>query len=129
MDNFPVETMAALSESERVIAVHASPHRDRTRQWDYDTSISGWRILAQRINPLRRPLRSPSLVSTILRAQEINSAHRSKSSASLADLLLQMDVRAYGFLDFGSYRAIAWAGYETALEPLREWKERRLSRN
>jgi predicted acylesterase/phospholipase RssA/CRP-like cAMP-binding protein len=129
MDNFPVETMAALSESERVIAVHASPHQDRTRQWDYDTSISGWRILAQRINPLRRPLRSPSLVSTILRTQEINSAHRSKSSASLADLLLQMDVREFGFLDFGSYRAIARAGYETAVEPLREWKEGRLSRD
>ena len=32
-----------------------------------------------------------------------------------------------GFLDFAAYEAIAQAGYEAALEPLRKWQEKRLS--
>jgi predicted acylesterase/phospholipase RssA len=125
MDNFPIELMVKLSESDRVIGVHASPHQESARQWDYDTSISGWRILYYKVNPFVRPLRSPSLMGTILRAQEVNSAYQAKSTQSLVDLLLRLDMREFGFLDFDDYKAIAEAGYAAAFDALREWMESR----
>lgn len=125
MDNFPVELMVKLSESDHVIGVHANPHKENKRQWDYDTSISGWRILFNKINPFAKPLRSPSLIGTILRAQEINSAYQAKSTEYMLDLLIRLEVKQYGFMDFDEYEAIAQSGYEATLEPLREWKESR----
>jgi predicted acylesterase/phospholipase RssA len=127
MNNFPVDVMADLCESEHIIGVHVSSHTDVKRHYDFDTSISGWRILHGRINPFAKPLRSPSIIGTIMRAQEINTVYRSKTQEDLVDLLIAPDVRRFGFLDFAAYEAIAQVGYETALEPLRKWKEKRLS--
>ena len=125
MDNFPVDKMVKLSESDRVIAVNASPHRDIKKQWAYETSISGWRILRQKLNPFGKPLQTPTLIGTILRAQEINSVYQSKTGESQADLLIYLDVHRFGFLDFKEHKAITQSGYDSALGPLREWKELR----
>jgi predicted acylesterase/phospholipase RssA len=126
MDNFPVALMAQLGGSDRIIGVQASPHHYKKRHYDYETAISGWRILLRRINPFAKPLRAPSLISTLLRAQEINSAYHSKSIEAAVDLLIKMDVRGYGFLDFDAYKPIAQAGYESSVDLLREWREERL---
>ena len=54
MNNFPVELMVQLSESDNVIGVHASPHIVVERQYDYDSCISGWQILLRKVNPFDR---------------------------------------------------------------------------
>jgi predicted acylesterase/phospholipase RssA len=127
IDSFPVNIMADLCESERIIGVQVSPYRDVKRHYDFDTSISGWRILHSRINPFAKPLRSPSIIGTIMRAQEVSSVHHSKTHEAMIDLLIHPEVRRFGILDFAAYEAIAQVGYETALEPLHKWKAERLS--
>lgn len=124
MDNFPVRLTAQHSESAHIIGVNVSPHRDKKRYYDFDTSISGWRVLFSRINPFRKPLRSPSLVGTLLRTLEINSVHRAKEEEALADLLIYPDVKAFASTAYDQYADIAAVGYETAVAPLRAWKER-----
>jgi len=123
MDNFPVELMVRLSESDRVIGVQANPHIVQTHQYDYDTSISGWKILFRKLNPFAKPVRSPSLIGTILRAQQVNSTYQTKLSEPITNLLIQMDLRKFGFLDFDDYKEIVKSGYEIAFEPLRYWKK------
>lgn len=124
MDNFPVDWMNKLCESDRIIGVHASPHQDKVREWDYETEISGWKVLAYRINPFSKPVRSPSLISTVLRSQEINSAYQSKKAESFVDLLINIDVRQFGFLDFANYSDITRIGYETSINILKSWQEK-----
>jgi predicted acylesterase/phospholipase RssA/CRP-like cAMP-binding protein len=122
MDNFPLDTMTTLTESDRIIGVHVSPHVDARRHYDMDTSVSGWRILASRLNPFARPLRTPTLTGTILRTLGVNSAYRQKQDVGLASLVIQPDVQSFGFSDYASYQALSQAGYEAAIGPLSEWK-------
>jgi predicted acylesterase/phospholipase RssA/CRP-like cAMP-binding protein len=127
IDNFPVETMAALCESARIIGVNISPYQEKKRTYDFDTHISGWRILFSRLNPFARSLRAPSLTGTILRTFEINSLRRAKEEEALADVMIYPAVKGFKTTDYDQWQAIAQAGYEAAIGPLAEWKERRLS--
>ena len=125
MDNFPVDVMAKLSESIHIIGVSVSTHQIRKVDYNFDTHISGWRILRSRINPFSKRLRSPSLVGTILRTLDINSVHKSRETTLLADVIIKPEVRKWGFLDFASYKEIEEAGYDAASEILRDWQEKK----
>jgi predicted acylesterase/phospholipase RssA/CRP-like cAMP-binding protein len=127
MDNFPVGVMAALSDSTRIIGVHVSPYKVRMREYDYDTSLSGWRLLASRLNPFGRSLRAPSLAYVMMRAAEINGVRLGKEDEALTDLLILPDVSGFRNTDYDQWRAIAERGYDAALEPLRAWAETRLA--
>jgi predicted acylesterase/phospholipase RssA len=126
MNNFPTDVMAQLCESDYLIGVHVSPNREKKRQYDFDTSLSGWRILFSRLNPFSKPLRSPSLFGTMQRAMEISSVHKNRTQEKLVDLLLEPDVKKFSSTDFSAYAGLVEVGYRTALEPLREWQQRRL---
>jgi predicted acylesterase/phospholipase RssA len=121
MDNFPAQTMAELCESEHIVGVNVSPYREKKRPYDFETSISGWRILFSRLNPFRRPLYAPSLIGLMMRAVEINSVRRTRESEGLVDLLIHPDVREFGSSEYERWAEISRAGYAAALEPLREW--------
>lgn len=126
MDNFPVSTMAALCESERIIGVNVSPYQEKKRYYDFETSISGWRVFFSRLNPFAKSLRSPSLLGTIIRAVEINSVRRAKNEEALVDVMVCPDVKQYKTTAYDQYEAIAQVGYEAALTPLITWKTQRL---
>lgn len=121
MDNFPAETMRRLCESSRIIGVHISPFRERKRQYDYDTHLSGWKILWHRLNPLAKPLRTPSMLTTMTQASLINDIHLSKRQVEVVDLMITPNVRPFGFSDYGKWEALAEAGHASAVEPLRAW--------
>lgn len=125
LDNFPVDLMAELCESDRVIGVNVAPFREKKRDYDFETSISGWRILWSRLNPFSRPVRSPALVGTIMRALEINSVRRSKTDEALVDLMIYPDTSGFGLYNFSDYQPIVTAGYQAAYGPLGDWWARR----
>jgi len=129
MNNFPTDVMASLCESDYLVGVHVSPNRERKRQYDFDTSLSGWRVLFSRLNPFVKSLRSPSLFGTIQRAMEISSVHQNRTREKLVDLLIEPDVQKFSSTDFSAFRGLAEVGYQTALEPLRDWRQRRLKNN
>ncbi len=126
LQNFPVALMAELCESDRLIGVNVAPFNEKKRDYDFDTSVSGWRILWSRLNPFSKPVRSPALIGTIMRALEINSVQRSKSDEALVDLMIYPDTGRFGLYDFSNYEPIVAAGYEAAYGPLTSWQGRRL---
>ena len=123
MDNFPVDVMAEMSESRHIIGVTLSTHQIRKVDYNFDTHISGWRILRSRLNPFAKRLKSPSLVGTILRTLDINSVSRSRETTMMADVIIRPEVRKWGFLDFASYKEIEQAGYEAGFEILQNWQD------
>ncbi len=125
-DYFPVETMIDLCKSNLVIGVNVSVYKELQKKYDYDTSLSGWRILFQRINLFAKSPRVPSIIETLTRTMETFSARRIKRQESLVSLLIKPDTSGFGITDYEKYLAIARVGYDAALEPLREWKKDRL---
>lgn len=113
--------MASLSDSPHIIGVHVSPYKVRMRDYDYDTSLSGWQLLASRLNPFRRGLRAPALASTMMRAAEINGVRVGRDDEALVELLITPDVSGFRNTDYDKWEAIAQTGYEAAVEPLRAW--------
>ena len=47
------------------------------------------------------------------------------SRDQLVDLLIEPDVKKYSSTNFSAYKPLAEAGYQAALEPLRQWKDAR----
>lgn len=125
MDHFPVARAAAVTESHRLVGVNVSPFHEKKRYYDYETGISGWRLFFSRVNPLRKPLRAPAILGTLFRAMEINSVRLSKESETYTDLLVEPEIKGIGMMDYAKYKEIAQAGYDAAIEPLREWKATR----
>lgn len=122
MNNFPVDIMAARCESDRIIGGLVMPYREMIRQYDYEASLSGWRILLNRINPFSKQLRTPSLLKTLLRSFDINGQRLTKSQQETVDLLILPDVKGFVSSDFDKWQPLSQAGYDAAIEPLRKWK-------
>jgi predicted acylesterase/phospholipase RssA len=121
IDNFPVRVMARLAESENIIGVNVQPLVEKKRHYDFDTHLSGWRILTRRLNPFSRPLRAPSLVGILLRAQELNSVSRAKEEEACAAVLVHPDVKSYSLQAYDRFAEIAGKGEEAAEAPLAAW--------
>lgn len=115
MNNLPIDVMRHAFEAGRVIAVNASPSKTRLHRYDFGPSISGWRVLWGRIVPGVRPVRAPSMVGSMLRAIELNSAYSIEHElAALADVLIQPPLEGFNALDWDAHAAIIEAGYQAA---------------
>ena len=123
IDNFPVTEMQRRCQSTRTIAVNVVPYEVKARDYDMTNSISGWRVLLNRINPFCRRRRYPSIINTMLRALEINSIRRGRRQRSLAEVLIEPDVRSVGLLRFEEFRNATDIGYESARHQLQRWMD------
>lgn len=122
MDNFPVDVMRDQAGSERILAVNVAPPVLKDRRYDIVDQVSGWWVLARRLNPFTRGPRVPSLASTVLRSLEVNSARSSLDQRTRAHLLLEPNVKSVGVLDFHKYEQAAAIGYAAAREhDVRAW--------
>lgn len=122
IDNFPVELMAEFSESPHLIGVHINPYKERKRKYDYDMSISGWRILLNRLNPFSKRLKVPNTVVTLIQAMEINGIRLSREQEQMVDLLITPNVKKFKITDYEKWAELADAGYEVAYDQLKAWK-------
>jgi len=128
MNNLPVDVMRELCEGGTVIGVNVSPTEETAQAYQFGASISGWQVLWSRINPFVKRIRVPTLGANLIRSLEINGVYQIKSKQSLADLLIQPEVKQYPILAFAAYRSIADAGYQVACEQLARWQEQRTTR-
>ena len=126
MDNFPVAIMRELAESNRIIGVDVVPYRERRRYYDFDTCISGWRVLFNKLNPFSKKLKTPSLVEMLMRTLEVNGTRASREQAYLTDLLIQPDTRGYGLQAYDKWKPLAQCGYDASIQKLLEWKSRQI---
>ncbi|MBI4852690.1 MAG: cyclic nucleotide-binding domain-containing protein [Acidobacteria bacterium] len=128
MNNFPVDIMRKICQGGTVIGVTVAPPSDKVRTFGYDDSVSGWKILLNKLNPMSEKEAVPSLVWTILRSMEVNNVYLQNQMDRLTDLLIRPNVGKFGILDFGSFEPIVQIGYETALPKLKEWLPKYLIR-
>jgi len=121
MNNFPVDLMVQFCEGGLVIGSNVSPPLERSRSYAFGPSINGWRVLWSRINPFRPAMPVPSLLGSLMRAQEIRGVSSLRRSESLANMVIRPDVSSFSIMDFASYKPIIEIGYQTAREQLDNW--------
>lgn len=120
MNNFPVDILAGRDAFGLIVASNVSPARERPFPHPFGDSVSGWRVLLSRLNPLGRPLQAPTLGSTMLRVMEVNSIYQRKAAEQLADVVIEPDVDTFGLLDFEAFRELEQRGYEAGRAALQK---------
>lgn len=101
LDNIPVEVMRARIGSGSVVAVDLFP--EPVTAQPFDPCLSGWRVLAHRLNPLASP--RPRVIDILSRATGL-SGIRHQRAALASDLLLRPPLPAVGALGFKAGAAL-----------------------
>jgi len=126
INNVPADVMRETGRAS-VIAVDVSQPVDLRGDPCLTTELSGWKVLARRLNPFSQRIPAPGILSVLSRAREVSSVATLKRTRAMADLYLQLPLEQWKLLEFGAMDAIAERGYELALEPLRTWRERAMA--
>ena len=123
MNNMPLDVMRRFCQGGTVVGVNPMPVRDRVRSYHFGPSVSGWHALAGRLGLFRSTVRAPSILGSVMRATEINSAQKMRQPLfrDLADLLIEPDVGDFPILAFDRYAEIIDAGYRAAVQAIRTW--------
>ena len=126
MNNFPVDIMSKMVEGGTVVgSIVTQLNQERpARGFDFTNSISGWSVLANRLNPFSRRKRLPSLMGTMMRTLDVNSISRMRESRNIVDLLIEVDLKGFGILDFNDYIEIIQAGYTSAEPMIAAWQQK-----
>ncbi len=114
MNNFPIDIMRQLCEDGYVIGVIVSPKREQYKDFSFGPSISGWRILWEKIFPFGKHQNAPSILSSLMRSTEINGIYRLRFAREAADLIIEPPVSQFATLDFARYDEIVAIGYRAA---------------
>jgi NTE family protein/lysophospholipid hydrolase len=127
MNNMPLDVMRELCAEGTVIGVNPMPAQDRMKPYHFGPSLSGWRALLGRLRLFGVRTRAPSILGSVMRATEINSANRMRqpSFRALADLLLEPPVQGFPILAFDQYAPIIDIGYRTASAEISAWQAAR----
>jgi lysophospholipid hydrolase len=124
LNNLPIDVMQRLNHDGPIIAVNVFPDVDLLRDYRFGPSISGWKALAGKLNPLRRMDHSaPLIFESLLRVLALNDVHQAKTKRGFADVYIRPPVEQFNILDFGAYQQIADIGYRSAMEALGEWED------
>ena len=120
LDNVPAEAMRARVGGGRVIAVDISPAVEPVTAAPFGPGLSGWRVLAHRLNPLTPAQPVPSVFDIVSRATGLSGTRQRRTSLSgdHVDLLLHPPVPAIGVLDFKAGAALIETGYRHAAQAL-----------
>ncbi len=123
MNNYPVDIMREQIGSGLVIGSNAESAA-RNRAFEFGHSISGWRVLLERLRPGGRRKRYPSIIGTLMRATSVSSKHLGASADSLADVVVRYPAQDFGNLEFDRFAELTDIGYSAGLEVLAPWWER-----
>lgn len=121
LNNLPVDVARELSAGP-VIAVDVAAPDDLTTTVGGFDSMSGWRLLADRLNPFASAPRLPNIAQILARAATLASIYHCESARRVADLYLQPPVERFGMLEWKALDDIAELGYRYAVEQIAEWQ-------
>jgi predicted acylesterase/phospholipase RssA/CRP-like cAMP-binding protein len=120
MNSLPIDVMRQLMPKGKILAVNATPSRDKSRSWEIEDSISGWATLGNRLNPFSKRERVPSLVSTLMQALYVNSGYKMEDVRPLADQFIQLDTKAHSMMAWDEHKAFIEAGYQSTRRHLKQ---------
>ena len=123
LNNLPIDVMRKLNPTGTIIAVDVLPPKGPRAKSEYPLGLSGLKVMGSRLLPWLKPIRVPSLGSTILASMTIGSAGSLKRMIDdkLADIYLSINVKGVSMLNFKDVERIAEIGYQQSVEPLRQW--------
>ena len=90
----------------------------------FGTSLTGWESLKGRFGLFGSRTRAPSIIGSVMRATEINSANRMRQPPfrGLADLLIEPPLGTYPILAFDRFEPITDIGYQSARDAIAAWR-------
>ena len=124
LNNLPVDVARQLSAG-TVIAVDVAARDDLTTRVVGFDSMSGWRLLLDRLNPFSSAPRLPNIAQILSRAATLASIYHCESARRMADLYLQPPVERIGMLEWKALDDISELGYRYAAEQIAEWQRGR----
>ncbi|MGZ8488240.1 MAG: cyclic nucleotide-binding and patatin-like phospholipase domain-containing protein [Candidatus Binatia bacterium] len=117
VDNLPVAAMKKLCQGQ-VFAVDVSEQAEFKSTLAQSYSVSGWKLLWQRLNPFVLTPDLPSILNTLYRTTTVAGVRAIESAKAQADLCFEPPVSQFGVFDWHSVDAIIDAGYRYALDKL-----------
>lgn len=106
-----------------VIAVDVIGTDELTAAFEVGLSLSGWRVLRNKLNPFSKKLQIPNVFIILLRTamlRRINDASLSKSSD---DFYLHPPIETFSLLEFKSFEKIMEVDYNYAVKEIEKWKD------
>ncbi len=120
MNNLPVDVMRSFCDGGKVFAVNVrGENRMPARELSDIGVVSGWGLLARRLNPFARRAAVPGIVEVILRAVDTGNAASMHELEKEADLCFHPPVAEFGLLQFDAYEDLIEVGYRHAMERLK----------
>jgi predicted acylesterase/phospholipase RssA/CRP-like cAMP-binding protein len=123
-NNLPVDVMRRLHPTAEIVAVEVAPTKGPRAKSDFGLSVSGWQAMKSTVG---RGPSYPGLIAVLMRSMITGSmGHREMVVAEgMADLLLDLDMRGVGLMEFDRVVDVAAKGYEVAMPRLEAWLEQR----
>ena len=124
MNNMPLDVMRTWCEGGTVIGLNPTPINDKMTPYHFGPSLTGWEALKGRMRLFGSRTRAPSIIGSVMRATEINSANRMRQPAfrGIADLLIEPPLDEFAILAFDRYAPIIEIGYRHSLESIATWR-------
>lgn len=122
-NNVPVDIMAERVGGS-IVAVDVIPDVDAVVQGSLPHTVSGWTLLAKRLNPfVTSTSNEPNIINILMRSVNMGSVGLSKSNAirKAAAVFVRPHVRQWNVFAFRSAGSIASQGYDSAVDSLRQW--------
>ncbi len=123
-NNLPVDVMRRLYPTAEIVAVQVAPAKGPKAKADYGLSVSGWQAMKSKVG---RGPRYPGLIAVLMRSMITGSLDQQEAAiaSGAADLLLDIDMRGVGLLDFERVAEVATLGYDAAMPMLEAWLTQR----
>lgn len=123
-NNLPADVMRRLYPTATVLAVSVAPVLGPKAKADFGLSVSGWQAMKSKVG---RGPRYPGIVAVLMRSMITGSMDKRDAVVANrdADLMLDLDMRGIGLLDFERVREVAGMGYEVAMPRLEKWLSER----
>ncbi|PYQ42642.1 MAG: hypothetical protein DMF77_12240 [Acidobacteria bacterium] len=120
LNNLPADVVRAQCGG-TVIAVDVDQNYDMSTDLSFQESVSGWRLLANRVNPFGTKRRVPNIMRILHRTAHLGTAQAGERIRREVDLYLHPPVEKYGVFDMHALPEIAESGYQYAAREIDAW--------
>jgi predicted acylesterase/phospholipase RssA len=83
-------------------------------------TVSGWKVLWQRLNPFAKSMDVPNILNTLYRTTTVGSVQLIERAKTEADVYLNPPVAGFGVFDWRSIDKIIERGYRDATRRLEQ---------
>ena len=119
--NLPVDVMHNWVDGGSVIAVDVGgPLQRPSQNYPFESSISGWRILLNRLNPFSKTLNVPNVFGILNELGLVNSKSQRRHliEQGMIQLYIAPKLEAFPAFDFSLAAELAQTGYQSAIDAI-----------